>query len=88
MNSGAFFLQILRVDVEEEGDRQFWEKHNPAVLAMASKGKGGAAMAYVCANFTCQAPTQDPKQLEKLLAGWEIGEGKRTEFDLKKAFKL
>ena len=74
--------------MEEEGDRKFWEKHNPAVLAMAAKGKGGSAMAYVCANFTCQAPTQDPKQLENLLAGWKIGEGKRTEFDIKEALKL
>lgn len=74
--------------MEEEADRLFWGKHNPAVLEMAKKGKAGAGVAYVCANFTCQAPTQNPKQLEMLLAGHEIGEIKRTDFDLKATLKL
>lgn len=54
------------IDEDNEEDRAFWSKHNEMVLKMAKK-KDGQPQAYVCQNFTCQAPTTDPARVEQLL---------------------
>ncbi|GAQ78020.1 Six-hairpin glycosidase-like domain containing protein [Klebsormidium nitens] len=57
---------VLLIDEDNEEDRAFWSKHNEMVLKMAKK-KDGQPQAYVCQNFTCQAPTADPARVEELL---------------------
>lgn len=58
---------IIPIDPSNQEDARFWELHNPAVLSMAHKGPEGKAVAYVCQNFTCHAPTTDPASLSRLL---------------------
>eukprot|EP00249_Psilotum_nudum_P022111 c28378_g1_i1 orf=179-2719(+) len=58
---------IIPVDANDPGDAQFWEVHNPIVLSMAQKIPEGKAVAYVCQNFACHAPTSNPYNLEQLL---------------------
>lgn len=48
------------------GEAQFWlGKHNEALAEM--KTVAGKPAAYVCQNYTCQAPVTEPTALEKLL---------------------
>ncbi|CAM6089523.1 unnamed protein product [Calypogeia fissa] len=58
---------ILQIDETNAQDREFWQKHNPNALAMARKSREGKAVAYVCQNFACLAPIEDPKALEQTL---------------------
>lgn len=58
---------IIPIDPSSTEDGEFWLAHNPAVLAMAQKCPEGKAMAYVCQNFTCHAPVDDPMVLVQLL---------------------
>jgi uncharacterized protein YyaL (SSP411 family) len=60
--------QIFQVDETNAQDREFWHEMNPGVSAMSHSSPEGKAVAYVCQNFTCQAPTSDPTALEQLLA--------------------
>lgn len=71
------------------GDVAFWEKHNPAALAVArgSEGPsrapaGAGAVAYVCERFTCREPTSDPVRLRELLEGGMGGPGEVRAFDV------
>ncbi|KAH9531464.1 hypothetical protein CY35_19G039700 [Sphagnum magellanicum] len=59
---------IFQVDETNAQDREFWHEMNPGVSAMSHSSPEGKAVAYVCQNFTCQAPTSDPTALEQLLA--------------------
>lgn len=58
---------IIPIDPSDPDDDEFWQVHNPAVLAMARSGPIGNAVAYVCQNFTCQAPVDNPTSLSELL---------------------
>lgn len=48
---------------------------------MAEK-KGGQPQAYVCQNFTCQAPTADPARVEELLKQNASASPKKATVDL------
>jgi uncharacterized protein YyaL (SSP411 family) len=54
---------VLLLDGEE--DRKFFGAGNEALAAM--KAIAGKPAAYVCKNFTCQAPVTEPGQLAGLL---------------------
>ncbi|KAK9822685.1 hypothetical protein WJX81_000506 [Elliptochloris bilobata] len=63
---------IILVDPASTEDMAFWREHNPAVLEMV-EGAGLTAgtcpaTAFVCQNFTCLAPTCEPKRLRTALA--------------------
>jgi len=58
---------VFLIDETNPEDQEFWQSVNPAALAMSRKSPDGKALAYVCQNFTCQAPTTDPAALEQLL---------------------
>lgn len=60
-------MQVFLIDETNSEDKEFWQSVNPAALAMSRKSPDGKALAYVCQNFTCQAPTTDPAALEQLL---------------------
>eukprot|EP00884_Botryococcus_braunii_P010010 jgi/Botrbrau1/1900/Bobra.0005s0016.2 len=60
---------VILVDTSDAATVEFWQRHNPAVLEMAqSGGAKEGARAYVCQNFTCQAPTSDPQRVRDLLS--------------------
>ena len=60
------FLPNTVVLLAEGGECQkFLEEKNEAIRAMSLVD--GKAAAYVCENFTCQAPVTDPKALVELL---------------------
>jgi uncharacterized protein YyaL (SSP411 family) len=57
----------VQADVESLA---FWKEHNPHVLSMAQAHfdkHPPSPTAFICQNFTCQAPTQDPKEVIKQL---------------------
>lgn len=58
---------IIPIDPSNTEDQEFWQIHNPAVLAMAQSTPTGKALAYVCQNFTCLAPVDTPSRLAELL---------------------
>eukprot|EP00271_Cylindrocystis_brebissonii_P000193 TRINITY_DN10235_c0_g1_i1.p1 TRINITY_DN10235_c0_g1~~TRINITY_DN10235_c0_g1_i1.p1 ORF type:complete len:878 (+),score=197.93 TRINITY_DN10235_c0_g1_i1:302-2935(+) len=80
-------LVMLQVDVNNEDDRRFWGSHNPNVLKMAESGPKDKAVAFVCQDFTCQAPTSDPGKLQDLLQKrpGQGGKGQPAPFDLSAA---
>jgi uncharacterized protein YyaL (SSP411 family) len=45
--------------------RELLERHAPQIAAMEELQ--GAATAYVCENFACRMPTNDPEEFAKLL---------------------
>ena len=55
---------LLAVDPKDEGGKWLMTKV-PAIAEM--KLIDGQATAYVCENFTCQAPVTNPDNLRKLL---------------------
>eukprot|EP00208_Stichococcus_sp_RCC1054_P002857 CAMPEP_0206140746 /NCGR_PEP_ID=MMETSP1473-20131121/10535_1 /ASSEMBLY_ACC=CAM_ASM_001109 /TAXON_ID=1461547 /ORGANISM="Stichococcus sp, Strain RCC1054" /LENGTH=783 /DNA_ID=CAMNT_0053535017 /DNA_START=195 /DNA_END=2546 /DNA_ORIENTATION=+ len=61
---------IIFVDPSVEAHAEFWRRHNPEVWSMVERGASKAApraVAYVCHNFTCKAPTSDPAKVKELL---------------------
>ncbi|XP_024370757.1 uncharacterized protein [Physcomitrium patens] len=58
---------VILIDESNPEERDFWQSVNSTALAMARKAQDGRALAYVCQNFTCQAPTGDHVALEQLL---------------------
>jgi uncharacterized protein YyaL (SSP411 family) len=64
---------VILVDLSDPHNLSFWEKHNPEALAMvqghyeAHGAAGGAPVALVCQNYTCQSPTSDPEKVIQLL---------------------
>jgi uncharacterized protein YyaL (SSP411 family) len=48
------------------GDGEAWLATRMPLLA-AMQPLDGRAAAYVCENFTCQLPTADPAELQRLL---------------------
>ena len=62
---------VIVLDPADEGDVAFWREHNPSVLEMV-EGAGLTAetcpaTAFVCQNFTCLAPTREPRRLRAAL---------------------
>ena len=62
---------VIALDPADEGDVAFWRAHNPSVLEMV-EGAGLSAAAcpstaFVCQNFTCLAPTREPRRLRAAL---------------------
>lgn len=63
---------VILVDLSDPQSVSFWEKRNPEALAMVQghfhgAAGGGAPVALVCQNFTCQSPTSDPGKVIQLL---------------------
>ncbi|KAI3831473.1 hypothetical protein MKW92_003554 [Papaver armeniacum] len=60
---------VIHVDLTNKEDVEFWEKNNENIALMA-KGSPTAdkVVAFVCQNFTCSAPVNDPEALRTLLA--------------------
>jgi uncharacterized protein YyaL (SSP411 family) len=63
---------LLLINPTDPASTAFWGQHNPEALAMVTAqvdqvagGKSGElpATAFVCQNFTCQAPTTDTHKL-------------------------
>eukprot|EP00899_Mesostigma_viride_P021032 jgi/Mesvir1/28930/Mv17715-RA.1 len=81
---------VMLVDPDngsDDPDFAFWQKHNPSVTNMAKRVKGKPA-AYVCQNFTCQAPVTTAAELVALLAkDHKPTPKKATPFDLGKLSK-
>ncbi|BDA44314.1 Spermatogenesis-associated protein 20 [Coccomyxa sp. Obi] len=62
---------VIFIDPSDKASVDFWREHNPQALAMVEGAnlKGDSpATAFVCQNFTCKAPTSDPKKLKAALA--------------------
>jgi uncharacterized protein YyaL (SSP411 family) len=63
---------IAVIDTADAGDVAAWRALNPEALAMAAahfeKVGSSSPTAFVCQNFSCQAPTTDAAQLRRLLA--------------------
>ncbi len=55
---------LMRIDRES---RNFFSSRLPIVADLPAEG--GAATAYVCVNFACRLPTEDPRTLAKMLTG-------------------
>ncbi|KAI3909103.1 hypothetical protein MKW92_026583 [Papaver armeniacum] len=60
---------VIHVDLTNKEDVEFWEKNNENIAQMA-KGSPTVdkVVAFVCQNFTCSAPVNDPEALRTLLA--------------------
>jgi hypothetical protein len=64
---------VILVDLADPQSVAFWDKHNPEALAMvtghyqAHGAAGGAPVALVCQNYTCQSPTSEPQKVIQLL---------------------
>lgn len=63
---------IIFVDPSLDSHREYWKEHNPEAWSMVepqarSTVEGSRAVAYVCQNYTCQAPTSDAAQVAHLL---------------------
>lgn len=66
---------VIVLDLADKADVAFWTAHNPEALAVAQAqarkaAPGGTMQAtvFVCQNFTCQAPSNDPARVRQLLA--------------------
>jgi uncharacterized protein YyaL (SSP411 family) len=63
---------VAVIDTASAEDAAAWGSLNPEALAMAAahfeRVGSPAPTAFVCQNFTCQAPTTDAAQLRRLLA--------------------
>jgi uncharacterized protein YyaL (SSP411 family) len=87
---------VLHLDLEDAGCTAFWERCNPAALALAAPhaaetAGGGAAVALLCARQACRPPVRDATSLEALLktvAAEAAGSAARfTPLDIAGAFK-
>lgn len=61
---------VLPIDPANPASKAWYQQHNPEAWAMiegATQEATAAARAFVCQNFTCRAPTTDPKALKQLL---------------------
>lgn len=61
---------IIHLDLANEAELAWWRAHNPeAVVVVEATGMTSAdvATAFICQNFTCQAPTTDPAKVRELL---------------------
>lgn len=67
---------VLVMDTANAGDVAFWRRYNPEAVRMveehrskmAAAGQPLTTEAFVCQNYTCQAPTADPNKVKWLLA--------------------
>jgi len=73
---------VFLIDESNSEERAFWQTVNPLALTMARRSPDGRALAYVCQNFTCQAPLADPVALEQLLRQTLIAGPKVSSFKL------
>ncbi|KAF5835573.1 Six-hairpin glycosidase-like protein [Dunaliella salina] len=61
---------VIHIDVSDPACKAFWQDHNPAALDMVQahfEKHGVAPTAFICQNFTCQAPTSSPVDVAKQL---------------------
>jgi uncharacterized protein YyaL (SSP411 family) len=63
---GKFLPHAILMHADNGAGQAFLGAQNEALRAM--QPVDGKAAAYVCRDFTCQAPVSDPAALEKLLA--------------------
>ena len=61
----SYYLPNKVLIVHRPGSKSFLSEHLE-VLAM-TKSEDGKATAYVCDNYTCAAPVNDPKELKRVL---------------------
>ncbi|KAI3426373.1 hypothetical protein D9Q98_008745 [Chlorella vulgaris] len=69
-------MVLIQVDPGNAEQVGFWRKRNPEALAVVEVMElppGDAATAFICQNFTCKAPTQDPRKMQQLLAEPRLG---------------
>jgi uncharacterized protein YyaL (SSP411 family) len=71
---------LILVDLSDAAAVEFWRAHNPEAWAMvdahfSKQGQQQEATAFVCQNFTCQAPTSSAAKLYELLAAQQQGGG-------------
>ena len=59
------YLPHKTLILHEPGSNTFLTKHLPALESMVAIDN--KATAYVCENFTCTAPVNEPDELRKLL---------------------
>ncbi|KAK9808898.1 hypothetical protein WJX72_005964 [[Myrmecia] bisecta] len=60
---------VIAIDPDDEEATAFWQTLNPEALGMAAAAKDkGQAVAFICQNFTCKAPTSDPATVQQILA--------------------
>lgn len=67
----SFFLPNKILIVHEPGSESFLTKHLPILSSMSKVA--GKATAYVCENFVCSAPVNDPEVLRKRLNPFKTG---------------
>ena len=60
-----FLPNTVSLLIDSEGTRNALARYNPVIESMQLKN--GSATAYVCENFACKLPTNDPVQLAELL---------------------
>ena len=61
----SLFMPNKILIIHEPGSETFLTKHLPALSSMSKVE--GKATAYVCENFVCLAPVNDPELLKKTL---------------------
>lgn len=69
---------VLPIDPANQASKAWYQQHNPEAWAMiegATQEAGATARAFVCQNFTCRAPTSDPKALRQLMLEPATGSG-------------
>ncbi|KAG1680604.1 hypothetical protein FOA52_015053 [Chlamydomonas sp. UWO 241] len=63
---------VVLIDPSDAEDAVFYAAHNPGALAMVrahfDTRPDSPATAFVCQDYTCQAPTADPDRLAELLS--------------------
>jgi uncharacterized protein YyaL (SSP411 family) len=61
---------VIHLDLGDDLQIKWWQKHNPEVVALAEATGMTAddpATAFICQNFTCKKPTTDPEVVKKAL---------------------
>lgn len=70
---------VIQLDPGNEEEMRWWGRFNPEAVAMVEATgmeAGEPATAFICQNFTCQAPTTDPAKVRELLAKPRVGTAK------------
>jgi uncharacterized protein YyaL (SSP411 family) len=61
---------VISIDPTNQQEMDYWKQHNQEAYSMvegAAEKLQARPAAFVCQNFTCQAPTSDPGKVQELL---------------------